>query len=86
MGIFNEKVVVITGAGRGIGRSHALAFAREEAKVVVNDLGTDLDGFGAATPIADKVVEEIKSFGGNTVANYNSVASMEGSRNIITVE
>jgi NAD(P)-dependent dehydrogenase (short-subunit alcohol dehydrogenase family) len=83
MGIFNENVVVITGAGRGIGRSHAVAFAREGAKVVVNDLGTDLDGSGAANPIADKVVEEIKSVGGKAVANYDSVSSMEGGRNII---
>ncbi|MFX0182405.1 MAG: SDR family NAD(P)-dependent oxidoreductase [Candidatus Hodarchaeota archaeon] len=75
--------MVITGAGRGIGRSHALAFAREGARVVINDLGTDLDGFGTTAQIADKVVEEIKNLGGKAVANYDSVASMEGSRNII---
>ena len=84
MGIFDGKVVVITGAGGGIGRSHALAFAREGAKIVVNDLGTTPDGSGAGTvSMADKVVEEIKQQDGEAVANYDSVATIQGGENII---
>ncbi|MFX1252263.1 MAG: SDR family NAD(P)-dependent oxidoreductase [Promethearchaeota archaeon] len=84
MGLFDGKVVVITGAGGGIGRSHALAFAQEGAKVVVNDLGTTPDGSGkGTTSMADKVVEEIKQMGGAAVANYDTVATMEGGENII---
>ncbi|MFX0174454.1 MAG: SDR family NAD(P)-dependent oxidoreductase, partial [Candidatus Hodarchaeota archaeon] len=84
MGIFNDKVVIITGAGRGIGRSYALAFAREGAKVVVNDLGTELDGSGATTQIADDVVDEIKkAIGGKAAGNYDNVASIEGGENIV---
>ncbi|MFX0093502.1 MAG: SDR family NAD(P)-dependent oxidoreductase [Candidatus Hodarchaeota archaeon] len=82
--MFDGKVVVITGAGGGIGRSHALAFAQEGAKVVVNDLGTTPDGSGEGTiAMADKVVEEIRQLGGEAVANYNSVTTMEGGENII---
>ncbi|MFX1532861.1 MAG: SDR family NAD(P)-dependent oxidoreductase [Promethearchaeota archaeon] len=84
MGLFDGKVVVITGAGGGLGRSHALSFAREGAKVVVNDLGTTPDGSGKGNvSMADKVVEEIKQLGGEAVANYVSVATMEGGENII---
>ncbi|MFX0209337.1 MAG: SDR family NAD(P)-dependent oxidoreductase [Candidatus Hodarchaeota archaeon] len=84
MGIFNDKVVIITGAGRGIGRSHALAFAREGAKVVVNDLGTGLDGSGVTTQIADSVVDEItKVIGGKATGNYENVATMEGGEHIV---
>ncbi|MFX0094365.1 MAG: SDR family NAD(P)-dependent oxidoreductase [Candidatus Hodarchaeota archaeon] len=83
MGLFDDKVVVITGAGRGIGRAHALGFAREGAKVVVNDLGTDRDGSGSSGAIADKVVEEITDFEGTAVANYDTVATIEGGRSII---
>ena len=77
------KVAVITGAGRGIGRGHALLFAAEGAKVMVNDLGGAADGTGAAKGPADEVVEEIKKAGGEAIANYDSVTTPEGGENII---
>ena len=83
MGMFDGKVVIVTGAGAGIGRSHALAFAAEGAKVVVNDLGSDRHGGGKSSEAADKVVEEIKKAGGEAVANYDSVASREGADSIL---
>ena len=83
VGRFDNKVVVITGSGGGIGRAHALAFAKEGAKVVINDLGSARDGVGQTHKMADQVVEEIKKNGGNAVANYDSVADMAGARNII---
>src|SRR5256885_12700173 len=70
---FDGKVVVVTGAGQGLGRSHALLFARRGAKVVVNDLGGSHTGSGKSSAAADKVVAEIKELGGNAVANYDSV-------------
>jgi NAD(P)-dependent dehydrogenase (short-subunit alcohol dehydrogenase family) len=83
MALFDGKVVIITGAGAGIGRSHALAFAKEGAKVVVNDLGGDRAGGGKSSEAADKVVAEIKAAGGDAVANYDSVATREGADNIL---
>ncbi|MBL8913853.1 MAG: SDR family NAD(P)-dependent oxidoreductase [Archangium sp.] len=70
---FDGKVVVITGAGAGLGRSHALFFGKRGAKVVVNDLGGSAHGAGKSSAAADKVVEEIKAAGGTAVANYDSV-------------
>ena len=70
---FDGKVVVVTGAGAGLGRSHALLFAKRGAKVVVNDLGTTHTGTGKSSGAADKVVAEIKEAGGTAVANYDSV-------------
>jgi NAD(P)-dependent dehydrogenase (short-subunit alcohol dehydrogenase family)/acyl dehydratase len=83
MGRFENRVVVITGAGGGLGRAHALAFAREGAKVVVNDLGSMRDGVGADVSMADSVVAEIKTMGGQAVANYDSVATQEGAEAVI---
>ncbi len=80
---FDGKVAVVTGAGGGLGRTHALLFASRGAKVVVNDLGSAPDGTGGSTSMADKVVEEIKAQGGEAVPNYDSVATMEGGANII---
>lgn len=77
------RVAVITGAGRGLGRSHALAFAEEGAKVVVNDLGGGTEGRGASRSPADEVVQEIKAMGGEAVANYDSVTTAEGGERLI---
>ena len=77
------KVAVVTGAGRGVGRGVALLLAEEGASVVVNDLGCDVDGSGSSNDPADSVVEEIKSRGGNAVANYDNVAEMDGGENLV---
>ncbi len=78
MGVLDGKVVIVTGAGGGIGREHALAIAAAGAQVVVNDLGGSRDGSGDGTAMADEVVKEITEAGGEAVANYDNVASMEG--------
>jgi len=82
MGILDGKIAVITGAGTGIGRAHALLFARQGAKVVVNDTGAELDGSGGGDA-ADRVAAEIRAAGGEAVANRTSVASFEGANSII---
>lgn len=82
MGLLDGKVVIVTGAGGGIGREHALALAAEGARVVVNDLGGARDGSGAGSAMADKVVGEIESAGGQAVANYDNVASVAGGERI----
>jgi NAD(P)-dependent dehydrogenase (short-subunit alcohol dehydrogenase family) len=83
MGICDGRVVVITGAGRGLGRSHALAFAAEGAKVVVNDLGGAPDGTGASAGPAHDVVDEIRAMGGEAVANADDVADFDAAAGII---
>ncbi len=78
-----DKVAVVTGSGRGVGRAIALGMAGEGAKVVVNDLGVARDGSGSSSSAADDVVAEIKKMGGQAVANYDSVATAEGGESII---
>ena len=75
---FDDKVAIVTGAGGGLGRQHALEFARRGAKVVVNDLGGALDGSGGASDAANAVVEEIKAEGGEAIANGSSVSDRPG--------
>lgn len=80
---FDGRVAVVTGAGGGLGRTHALLLAGRGAKVVVNDLGGAMDGTGGGNTPAESVVEEIKAAGGEAVPNYNSVADWEGAQGII---
>ena len=80
---FDDKVVIVTGAGGGLGKSHALEFARRGAKVVVNDLGGSVDGSGGASDAANAVVEVIKAEGGEAIANGASVADQSGVQNMI---
>ena len=75
---FDGKVAIVTGAGGGLGRQHALELARRGAKVVVNDLGGSVDGSGGSSEAAQKVVEEIKAFGGEAIANGSSVTDDTG--------
>tara|TARA_A100001037_G_scaffold192014_1_gene171770 strand:- start:981 stop:1910 length:930 start_codon:yes stop_codon:yes gene_type:complete len=81
--LLKDKVAIVTGSGRGIGRGIALLLASEGAKVVVNDLGGAVDGDGNSSAPADEVVNEIKAAGGDAVANYDSVATMDGGENIV---
>jgi NAD(P)-dependent dehydrogenase (short-subunit alcohol dehydrogenase family) len=83
VGICDGRVVVITGAGRGIGREHALAYAREGAKIVVNDLGGEMDGTGSSTGPAGQVVDEIRGMGGEAIANGDDVSDYEGAGRLI---
>ena len=84
MGALDGRVAVITGAGRGIGREHALLFAREGARVVVNDLGGSADGAGSDAGPAQEVVDEIRAAGGDAVANTDNVAQWDGAKNLVT--
>jgi NAD(P)-dependent dehydrogenase (short-subunit alcohol dehydrogenase family) len=80
---FDDRVAIVTGAGGGLGKSHALEFARRGAKVVVNDLGGSVDGTGSGSSAADLVVKEIEAAGGTAVANYDSVSTPEGGEGVV---
>jgi NAD(P)-dependent dehydrogenase (short-subunit alcohol dehydrogenase family) len=83
MGALDGRVAIITGAGRGIGREHALLFASEGAKVVVNDLGGAVDGSGDERSPAQQVVDEIKAMGGEAVANGDNITDWEGGQRLV---
>ncbi len=82
-GVCAGRIVIVTGAGRGIGRAHALAFAQEGAKVVVNDLGVARDGTGTDVGPAQLVVDEIVAAGGEAVANTDDIADWNGARALV---
>ena len=83
MGLLDNKVAVVTGAGRGVGRGHALELARQGAKVIVNDLGGEWDGTGTDNRPASEVCEEIKAAGGDAAPNFDNVAEWKGAENLI---
>ena len=83
MGICDNRTIIITGAARGLGRAYALAFAAEGANVVVNDIGTSLNGEGRDTSAADGVVAEIVAGGGKAIANYEDITSWDAAKRIV---
>ena len=80
---FEGRVIIVTGAGSGLGKSHAMEFARRGGQVVVNDLGGAVDGSGSGSAAADLVVKEIEAAGGTAVANYDSVSTQAGGEGIV---
>jgi NAD(P)-dependent dehydrogenase (short-subunit alcohol dehydrogenase family) len=83
VGICEGRIVIVTGSGRGLGRAHVLELARQGARVVVNDLGCELDGTGGGSGPAGEVVEEIRAAGGEAVANGDDVADFEGAARLV---
>src|SRR5690625_3354801 len=83
MGICQDRVCIVTGAGRGIGREHALMLAEQGDKVVVNDIGGNMDGTGGDAGPAQDVVDEIEAAGGTAIANRDDIATWAGSENLV---
>lgn len=84
-GICEQRVVIVTGAGRGIGREHALAFAREGARVIVNDLGAEVDGSGSSDGPAGEVVDAIRAAGGEALASGHDVADWDAAQQLVAL-
>ena len=82
-GICQDRVVIVTGAGRGLGREHALEFARQGARVVVNDLGAELDGTGSSSGPAGEVVDQIRGMGGEAIANGDDISDFESAKRVL---
>ncbi|MFQ3363642.1 MAG: NAD(P)-dependent dehydrogenase (short-subunit alcohol dehydrogenase family), partial [Candidatus Azotimanducaceae bacterium] len=80
---FADQVAIVTGAGGGLGRCHALELARRGAKVVINDLGGSMDGSGGSSDAAEAVVAEIKAMGGEAIANGGSVSDRAGAQSMV---
>ena len=81
---FENQVAIVTGAGGGLGKCHALELAKRGAKVVVNDLGGNMDGTGGSSEAAESVVKEIKAAGGEAIANGGSVSDRAGALSMVT--
>src|SRR5436189_6446425 len=82
-GICEGRVVIVTGSGRGLGRGHALEFARQGAKVVVNDVGAELDGTGSSNGPAGEVVDSIRALGGEAIANGDNVSDFDAAGRLV---
>jgi NAD(P)-dependent dehydrogenase (short-subunit alcohol dehydrogenase family) len=82
-GICDGRIVIVTGAGRGLGREHALEFARQGARVVVNDVGAELDGTGGSSGPAGEVVDLIRGMGGEAIANGDDISDYAGSKHLL---
>src|ERR1700682_4659334 len=82
-GICAGRVAIVTGAGRGLGREHALALARQGARVVINDIGAELDGSGSSTGPAGEVVDRIRAAGGEAIANGDDISDHEGAKRVL---